>query len=55
MFSSFVKLTIICMDYCEMSVACVLVLFAHMESLEIRSTLCILENQKEFSSEMKNT
>lgn len=43
------------MDYFEMSIACVLVLFAHAESSEICSTLCILENQKEFSSEMKNT
>lgn len=43
------------MDYFEMSVAYVLVLFAHTESSEIRPTFCILENQKELSSEKKNT
>ena len=42
------------MDYFEMSVAYVLVLFAHTESSEIHPTFCILENQK-FSSEKKNT
>lgn len=43
------------MDYFAMSVACVLVSFTHMESSEVRSTLCISENQKELSSEKKNT
>lgn len=43
------------MDYFEMSVAYVWVLFAHKELSEILSTFCILENQKEFSSEKKNT
>lgn len=32
------------MDYFEMSVACVFMLFAHRETSEICSTLCILEN-----------
>lgn len=43
------------MDYFAMSVAHVLVSFTHMESSEVRSTLCISENQKELSSEKKNT
>lgn len=43
------------MDYFEMCVACVFMLFAHVESSEICSTLCISKNQKKFSSEKKNT
>lgn len=38
-----------------MPVACVLALFAHTESSDIRSTLGILENEKGFSREKKNT
>lgn len=38
-----------------MSVAYVLVLFTLVESSEVRSTLCIPENQKDLSSEKKNT
>lgn len=43
------------MDYFEMSIACVSVLFAHVESSESCSTLTSSENQKKFSSEKKNT
>ena len=43
------------MDYFEMAVAYVWVLFAHKELSEILSTFCILENQNEFSIERKNT
>lgn len=41
---------LLCNVYCMW-----LVLFTHMGSSEINSTLCILENRKELSSEKKNT
>jgi hypothetical protein len=45
---------VFCMEYFEMSVACVLVWLTHMASSEICSALRISESQKEFSNKKKN-